>query len=412
MSNSSGRIIGIRHRIKQTADNESRPTQLAIHVDGKVQLIDLKDEQAELDFVFSTLKSGDTVVSALGGSGDNLAFVASRRLDELGGGVFRVPPHVLKDFRGDGDKDDDAKRLVELFTTQPSRFYRVEAKDRNLIRVRELYRLLEATMKDRIACEQRIRQLSNGQVFCSEEGGYPEGGLEKVFDELKANDAGFLALEAQEKGIEKRLKLALNELPIYTQVLSQVTGIGPRIAARVISVVGDVRLFTVTSDEAEMARLYDIYTPIEKQYYLPIFDDIESQFTDGMTIVEKLGVAIRRHRRLGHDEATGQLRLAIEAHKERSKLRYKARQRSQAKLRAFMGVHLVWDEDHQKWAFPRKRRGFRCNWSPTGRQAMYLVGDQFNRRPGTQWGDKLRANKANYRVIHPEPIVEDGKKRY
>ena len=131
-----------------------------------------------------------------------------------------------------------------------------------------------------------------------------------------------------------------------------------------------------------------------------------------MNIVHKLGVAIQHYRRLGDDIAVAKLNQAVDAHKQRSKLRQGARQKSQAKLRTFMGVGLTWDEDHEKWAFPRKRRGTRCNWNPTGRQALYLLADQFNRRPSTVWGKRLRQNKATYRVIHPEPIKENGKSRY
>ena len=45
------RIIGIRHRIKQTAQGEARPTQVAIVEDGvKPRILDLADDDAELDF--------------------------------------------------------------------------------------------------------------------------------------------------------------------------------------------------------------------------------------------------------------------------------------------------------------------------------------------------------------------------
>ena len=45
------RFIGIRHRVKRTADGEAKPTLVTIrHEDGEIRL-KLEDEQAELDFV-------------------------------------------------------------------------------------------------------------------------------------------------------------------------------------------------------------------------------------------------------------------------------------------------------------------------------------------------------------------------
>ena len=75
------------------------------------------------------------------------------------------------------------------------------------------------------------------------------------------------------------------------------------------------------------------------------------------------------------------------------------------KLRKFCGVHCMTDG-----SFPRRRTGQTSNWNPDCRQALFLLGDQFNRRPGTVWGDKLRENKVFYRTKYPMPIeVENGK---
>ncbi len=79
---------------------------------------------------------------------------------------------------------------------------------------------------------------------------------------------------------------------------------------------------------------------------------------------------------------------------------------TEAKLRAFCGVHL---RDGQ---FPRRRNNQIANWHNDCRQALFLLGDQFNRRPGSVWGQKLLAAKEKYRSTHPEVVVENGKKRY
>ena len=73
--------------------------------------------------------------------------------------------------------------------------------------------------------------------------------------------------------------------------------------------------------------------------------------------------------------------------------------KSDAKLKAFCGVHVLSDG-----RFARKRRGEVSNWSPAARQALYLLGDQFNRNPDSVWGRKLREYKAKLRAKHPVPV--------
>lgn len=81
---------------------------------------------------------------------------------------------------------------------------------------------------------------------------------------------------------------------------------------------------------------------------------------------------------------------------------------SPAKLKKFLGAHVMEDG-----TFVRRRHGQVANWHPDARQALYLLGDQFNKRPNSVWGKKLRANKVKLRTVHPEKIVgENGKSRY
>jgi hypothetical protein len=78
------------------------------------------------------------------------------------------------------------------------------------------------------------------------------------------------------------------------------------------------------------------------------------------------------------------------------------------KFKAFCGVHVLTDGK-----FARRRHNEVANWHPDARQALYLLGDQFNRRPDTPWGQKLREYKARLRQKHPKPEVgPNGKKRY
>jgi len=324
-----GRIIGIRHRVKHTADNEARPTQLWFGYGSDQGLVELKAEQDELEFVRNGLESGDKVAMVLGGSGDSLAYALSRAGEEKGVRVFRIPAFLLKEMRGESDKDDDARLLADMLAAFPERFYEVRARDRALIEVVESFRARMDAMRARIACEQRLRASFIGKTFRSPDGFYPEGVLEDLFDVEKASDKILAALVAEEKGRNSDLTKALERLDVYTQIFADVEGCGMSVSAGIIAAVQDIRRFE-----------------------------------------------------------------------------------SPAKLKAFLGAHLVMDEDGEGFVFARRRRGRISNWNPDGRQALYLFADQMNRRPKSVWGLKLREYKVKFRRKHPEVVVVGGKKRY
>ena len=379
------RFIGIRHRIKRTAEGEARPTQVMIFEGEKAHFYDLPDDTAELDFVkgqfpvslrkaeagagddfskfrqhhitwkeieeedvpklpsnllrregkaiyvatkvpeaYDGLRAGDTVGMLLGGSGDRLAFALARQAEEIGATVLRIPPFVMKDKRGE-DKDRDASNLAELVKSAPEIFFPVTLRDRNLIRLREVLGNRTEAMKARIGCEQRLRQQFVGRIFCSAEGKYPEGSIELEFDEFKANDVILANLVRAEKEISKELGEIISEVEIYNQLFEPIVGCGPMIAAKIITAISDIRLFA----------------------------------TD-------------------------------------------------AKLKKYLGVHVLPDS-----RFPRRRVGELANWKAEARQALYLLGDQFNKRPNSEWGQKLISYKAKLQAAHPEVILNDnGKKKY
>lgn len=390
------RIVGIRHRIKWTAEGEARPTQLCLLEQGKKPITyNLDNESAELDWVmgrfptawrlatltddltqvaehhqlwrkvrknenpeelaqnhrvknekkkegqkdkwvilevpesYDGLQTGDTIAMSLGGSGNRLAYALSRRADEMGGGtqVLRIQPALLKAFREgiDREKDEDALTLAELARDEPTKFFPTTQRDRDLITLIEAYRARIEAMKARIGCEQRLRQLFIGRVFCTSEGKYPEGSIEIIYDEERANNTIYQALTAEEGARERELVRLVSEMDVFQRLFTTIEGVGPMIASRLITCIGDVRRF---------ARA--------------------------------------------------------------------------AKLKAFLGVHVMrggrFGDMPTEKQFPRRRSGLVANWHPDGRQALYLVVDQFNRRPDSVWGRRLLAIKARLRVAHPTPI--------
>lgn len=300
------RILGIRHRVKSTVEGEARPTQIVIWQDGQIKALDLKTEADELDFVLSKfpvsfravqpdentggfqehhiiwrtlkedqpdvfpanlvrrvgkswqiatrvpsaydgLQSGDVVVMLLGGSGDNLAYALARRGEKIGARVMRIPPSVfsrdVEQVTAKRGRDEDATHLIHLYQKAPGLFYKIRPRDMQLIRLRECLRARIDAMKARIACEQRLRQHMIGQIFCSPDGLYPEGSIEKQFDQAKANDTILQVLIQEEKRRERELVEACKALDIYQKLFVPIEGCGPMIASRIIASIVDIRRF-------------------------------------------------------------------------------------------------------------------------------------------------------------------------
>ncbi len=391
------RRIGIVHRTKRTKDNEARPTMVFIQdlASGKGREYKLETEDGELDFLlgkyptkwrdakadenlsiffkrhhldrkikdgenpdglmvievpgkrkgeverrvqivpatYDGLQSGDAVAMILGGSGDRFAYALSHRGEEIEAKVYRLPAAILKDRRGERNKDSDHKLLVEIFEREPDIFYEAGIRDRKLIRLVEVYRDRMEAMRERIACEQRLRQRHIGKVFLSETGHYPEGLIEDEFDALKASDPILQALLDEENKCNKALVKAVTAMDVWP-LFENIEGVGPAIAARIIVAIGDIRRFS----------------------------------TD-------------------------------------------------AKLKAFLGAHVMqggkYGEQPANKQFVRRRAGQVANWHPDGRQALYLLGDQFNRRKDSVWGKKFLDYKRKLRDKHPEMVdPETKKKRY
>lgn len=439
------RYIGIRHRTKKTAKGDARPTQVVIIDGDETTGIELETETDELDFVldryptawrnsgpeedlsifltrhvlpvkgsdekkvpaaFEGLKAGDIVAMSLGGSGDRFASALSRRGEKIGATVIRIPPSDLKAARGEEPKDKDAEVLARLALENRALFYTTTARERQIIMVRESLQQMVDAMKARIACEQRLRQRLIGKIFCNPEGLYPEGAIEDEFDAEKARDTILQALLKEEAGREKELKKALEGLDIYTELFQPVEGVGPRIAARLIAAIMDIRRFEVKPDQSvleDVNRRIEIALQ-EGDYYadkptVAALHDGDTAFEEKYNGLERVGQVARWQRENGRAEKAAKLQQAIDAMKERHRLYRVALMRSKAKLRMFCGVAV--DENGQ---FLRRRAGSVANWHPDARQALFILADQFNRRPQSYWGQRLLAYKEKLRTTHPVVI--------
>lgn len=388
------RIIGIRHRWKDLAGKESdeegrkleeKPTLVTIKNGGEAVHYRLKTEADELDFMlgrfptgwrvlgngeltdsifarhvlieekkgkptgrtlipesYEGFRSGDIIVMVLGGSGDRLAFALSRRGDEIGSKVYRIEPGELKRARDatGADKDNDPGLLIKLFADSVHLFHECGTRDRDQIKIAEALNARQAAQDARKATAQRLRQRLIGGIFLSDEGKYPEGRIEDVYDEAAANSVILQSNIKEEKECDLKLKKVVTALDVYKAIFEPIEGCGHALAARIIAPVGDIRRFM-----------------------------------------------------------------------------------TEAKFKAFVGVHVL-GRDFNKMSpgtvrvdddsvMARRRRGQVSDWNPTARQAFFLLGDQFNRRPDSLWGKKLLEYKAKFRAKYPKPVAgPNGKLRF
>jgi len=416
------RYIGIRHRVKKTKKGEARPTQIAIRENETMVRYDLEDEAAELDFkngqfpveyraaeqdedlskfrerhikwrklkkdelpedfpqnlirregkkefylatrvptAFEGLRQGDRSAMLLGGSGDFFAYALAKRSLNIGADVQRIPAFEFIPYREDRPKDDDAAILAELVSRDTSKFYKVETRDVELIKLRIKLRDRIDAMKERIACEQRLRQRFTGLVFCSEGGEYEEGDLEKQFLATKANDEIFQALVREENKRNAELMRHVETLPTFQKVFNTVEGCGPMIASRIMAYVIDIRRFAT---EAKLKA----YCGVHLKNYASCavcqktFDWMDCLFSDSFVSCP-----------------------FCQSHESISSFR----------------------------EFPRRRNDETANWNDECRKALVILGDQFNKRPGSDWGQMLIRYKGWFRAVHPSVFITDkGKKRY
>lgn len=285
-----GRTIGIFHGVKTTTKGESRPTRVTVmQGDGDVHTYELADDQAELDWLLGvyptsykvvpadtsvqgipahhvirkkdaeTMKipastdglwSGDRVLLMMNGFANRLAYAISRRGSLLGATVFRIGTHEFSRYREAREAKDDSVLLATLMSEydqtpdgEASVLHEVLPADAHVIRLIEEYRSHGDVQRDRIACEQRLFEQVRGEIFCNPHGHYPEGDIELAFDRAKASDVVLKSLLKVERARKKKVEATLVDIPVYQNVLSTVTGVGPLISARIIASVGSIKRF-------------------------------------------------------------------------------------------------------------------------------------------------------------------------
>ncbi len=375
----TGRLVAIAHRVKARVVNgekvDSLPTRvLIVNTDGTTMNLDLDDDNHELDFVqgrfatrfekekdeegnkvpveFQGLRPDDTILMTLGGSGDPLAYAISRKGEDVGFTLYRMSASMLKALRGNKPSDQkkrdssELETLVKAWQEKLAIFHKSDAADRTRIRIGALYRAYKENQQARIGQGARLRQSAIGAIFMSVDGLFPEGSMMQNL--MKDFTHTF------KKHFQKKSK----PLEVYEALV-----------------------------KAENNARSELEKAVESSHLWKIFEPIIG-----------IGPSIAG----GLISSIGDIRKFP----------------TEAAFWAFCGLHtlktngvkLAKGEQPIGGIMARRRTGQLSNWNPTLKQSLYMLADQFNRRPDSYWGKKLRLNKKLYRIKYPTAMKNEADK--
>lgn len=131
-----------------------------------------------------------------------------------------------------------------MYSLETDKFRQLQARHRTQVIIEELYKQFEEIQNDRKSCGLRLYQRAKRFAFTQEVVETHEHvTLEDRYKALLASDPIHLALEAEEKRVEREAEKVMKSMPIYKQVFEPIAGIGPRIAMRMIASIPDISAF-------------------------------------------------------------------------------------------------------------------------------------------------------------------------
>lgn len=374
----SSRIIAVKHRVKQTANSEAHPTLVTIVTGSEVRNIELATEQEELDFVNGEYPTSYRAWVVLE---DKLQDFKPWHVKWKGKGEDRIVHQVPATYEG-LRKDDTV--LMQLGGSGDRL---ASAMARTLMPTGMVCRVPPHVTKAR----KGDRDVSDSDVLLEL--------WEQDSDSFYIIDEPELRRIAVREAYENRREAQLARMGCQQRLLQREIG--------KIFVGGVLKREIALEDSFESLRANS-----------PILDALKKEEDEATKLLERAVKASRPWMLFEPIEGVGPAIAGALIASIGDVKRFATYQ----KLMAFSGLHPL-TRDGKKFGkgeareagdsiFPRRRRNQLSNWNQPAKQALYLLGDQFNRRPGSYWGAKLKANKANLRIAHPEIVIEDGKKRY
>ena len=190
----------------------------------------------QLAFVENVLREGDRIYGEMGSGMDGFTVASLRQ----SASVFRVPPRVVKLWREECGlaKEDTAVALKSLAENQPNAYYEVEEKAAGIARLSAMLQTFYFLQKRlRIPTHQRSLAVDRQARFL-----YETGSQEQELA-LVIQQTGLDAIDRWEDWWLKRLDKETKSNPFIRGYLLPIYGVGPRISARIVGTVSDVRRF-------------------------------------------------------------------------------------------------------------------------------------------------------------------------
>ena len=379
------RIIGIRHRRKKTSKEEARPTMVAIKSnDGKVVCYELANDTAELDFLMNRFPIEWQPIQP----GDDISCYQAHHLkwrkvakdedtsllninhmrkttDKKGLPVVEVAVKIPVMYDGLFEGD----RVAMVLGGSGDRFAAALSRKGEDINAK-VYRLPPFSLaSNRNDDDKKNDHLNLIRIFEEK----PE-----LFYQVRRRDRELVrvkgALSARQDALKQRIACEQSILQsLNDQIFLNEEGCFPE---------------GVIEEQFNSAKAND--TILQS-----LLEEEDRRNKKLASAVEALDIWKRIFKNI---EGVGP-RLAAGIIAPIADIRRFMAPNGSARLKKFCGVHVMDDG-----RFPRRRAGELANWSPWARQALYLLADQFNRRPNSDWGKKLLHYKLVLRQRHPEPI--------
>lgn len=357
----STRIIGFRHRVKKTRDGAASPTQVSIfHENHGIMSFDLETDTDELDFLLGRHPvSYRPYIDGEDLTGFLTRHLKTKSVDDGNGGKKEIVTKVPSSYDGltSGDK------LVMILGGSGDRIAFAASTIGKKIGA-SVHRVAAQILKTRRGSRSKDEDTTILIELFKEK---PEQFFEvsvRDREQILVRRAYYNRRMAQKAriGTENRLgSLAIDEIFFSEEGIFPEGLLEDEVEA---FKKGDAVLAGLVEEEKQ--RTEELKSAVEK---LDVWKEIFSPIK-GVGPVIAAGVVV----------AVGDVRRFSTKHK----------------LKKFLGVAV-----DTEGRFPRRRAGVASDWHPNGRQALYLLADQFNRRPDSVWGMKLREIKSSLRAKHP-----------
>ncbi len=390
-----GRIIGIQHRIKATPDGAKVPTKVCIIAGDHVATYDLEDETAELDFV----KGRFPIKFRKADADDDISTFSMHHVEwkqlESDEDPASFPKNLIKTEAGKRkNKEGEIKTTYFLATKVPSNYIGYEAHDK--------IAMVLGGSGDRLAYALARRGYDIGATVYR----IPPFLLNQEREALgleKEHDANTLAslLQTKPELFYETIPRDLDIIGVREAFRARQDAMKARIAAEQrlrARMVGAI--FCTTGGyfpEGSVEMTYDARKATDATVLALAQeqDDCETQLMSELQRLEVFKI-FSSVKGCGPIISAGIISAVIDIR----------RFSTAPKFKKFCGVHVLLDG-----TFPRRKRGATSNWNGAVRQALYLLGDQFVKRPNSEWGLKLIEYKIKLREKHPEEVPIEGTKR-